>query len=51
MYLLINHLYLAGTITEAMALELLLPQKLKDQYVLKTLRTVCAIRFLEVKQV
>ena len=45
------NLYLAGTITEAIALQLLLPQKLKDQYVLKTLKAVSAIRFLEGKQV
>ena len=45
------NLYLAGTITETIALELLLPQKLKDQYVLKTMNAVNAIDFQGVRKV
>ena len=45
------NLYLAGTITEIIALELLLPQKLKDQYVLKTMKAVNAIHFQGVRKV
>ena len=45
------NLYLAGTISRNIALELLLPQKLKNQYVLKTQRAVEAICFTGVKNV
>lgn len=44
------NLYLSGVIPAEIALELLLPQKLKDQYVLKTEPSLNAIRFLEVKR-
>lgn len=40
-------IYLRGYITEDMAIELLLPQKLKDQYALKTTKAISAINFLE----
>ena len=45
------NLYFSGTITEEIALELLLPQKLKEQYVLKTQRAIDAVCFKGVKQV
>ena len=40
-------IYLRGYITEDMAIELLLPQKLKDQYALKTAKAISAINFME----
>ena len=45
------NLYFSGTITQEIALELLLPQKLKDQYVLKTPRAIEAVCFNGVKNV
>lgn len=45
------NLYLAGTITQSVALELLLPQKLKNQYVLKTQRAIDGVCFTGVKNV
>lgn len=45
------NLYFAETITREIALELLLPQKLKNQYVLKTERAVEAVCFTGVKNV
>ena len=44
------NLYLAGTITADMALQLLLPQNLKDQWVIKTEAGLRGIRFLGVLQ-
>ena len=40
-------IYLRGYITEDMAIELLLPQKLKDQYALKTEKAISSINFTE----
>ncbi len=45
------NLYFSGTITQEIALELLLPRKLKDQYVLKTQRAIEAVCFKGVKNV
>ena len=40
-------IYLRGYINEDMAIELLLPQKLKDQYALKTIKAISSIKFKE----
>ena len=40
--------YINGYLTEEMALQLLLPQKLKDQYAFKTLNAINALHFKEV---
>ena len=42
------NIYFSGTITADMALQLLLPQKLKDQWVIKTQAGLEAIQFKEV---
>ena len=39
--------YIAGNYTESIALQLLLPQKLKDQWVMKTQNAIQAISFKE----
>lgn len=41
--------YLKGYLTEDIAIQLLLPQKLKDQYAFKTLRSLEALEFVEVR--
>ncbi len=41
--------FLKGYFTEDIAIQLLLPQKLKDQYVFKTEKALSALRFKEVK--
>lgn len=43
--------YLKGYFPEDVAIQLLLPQKLKDQYVFRTERALAALRFMEVKTV
>ena len=43
--------YLKGYFSEEIAIQLLLPQKLKDQYVFKTERALAVLEFLEAKQV
>lgn len=43
--------YLKGYFTEDIAIQLLLPQKLKDQYVLKTEKALSFLKFDEVKKV
>lgn len=40
-------IYLRGYITEEMAIELLLPQKLKDQYAFKTSKALACLSFKE----
>ena len=42
--------YLKGYFPEEVAIQLLLPQKLKDQYVFKTERALAVLDFLEAKQ-
>ena len=41
--------YLKGYFTEDIAIQLLLPQKLKDQYVFKTEKALSILKFNEVK--
>lgn len=41
--------YLKGYLTEDIAIQLLLPQKLRDQYVLKTEKALSVLQFNEVK--
>lgn len=43
--------YLKGYFTEEIAIQLLLPQNLKDQYVFKTERAISLLTFKEVKLV
>lgn len=43
--------FLKGYLTEDMAIQLLLPQKLKDQYAFKTQAALSVLRFCEVKSV
>lgn len=43
--------YLKGYLTEDIAIQLLLPQKLKDQYVFKTEKALSLLNFCEVKNV
>ncbi|MCD7855112.1 MAG: DUF3990 domain-containing protein [Clostridiales bacterium] len=41
--------YLKGRFTEDIAIQLLLPQKLKDQYAFKTEKAICVLKLTEVK--
>lgn len=43
--------YLKGRFTSDIAIQLLLPQKLKDQYVFKTEKALTALKFEEVKRI
>lgn len=43
--------YLKGYFTEEIAIQLLLPQKLKDQYAFKTEKALSILEFSEVKTV
>lgn len=43
--------YLKGYFTEEIAIQLLLPQNLKDQYIFKTERAISVLKFKEVKLV
>ncbi|MDO5564355.1 MAG: DUF3990 domain-containing protein [Eubacteriales bacterium] len=43
--------YLKGYFSEDVAIKLLLPQKLKDQYVFRTERSLHILKYLEVKSI
>jgi hypothetical protein len=43
--------YLKGYLTEDIAIQLLLPQNLKDQYIFKTKKALSFLQFIEVKDI